>query len=167
MCSLKPFREAQAPRASGIVMIAALMLGIVAASAARALPVNQRDFDINTVRTAKSTAGVLVPGTFVTVNNDVARICIIEFSAEATSTIDDGVLTGYTIDSTNPANCDSSGGPFLLQSGSAGTHTAVWTKVIARGLHTIRACYGLLDADNDGGVATLFRRSLTVECRTQ
>lgn len=144
--------------------LATLTLGICFQSTAHALPAAQRDFDAAEVNTISRT-GALVPNTRVTVNNDRARVCVIQFSADAFSTERDAIGVGYTIDSIRPAACNSLGGPtFFL---GVGATTAVWTRPIARGLHTIRACYVVVDPDRDGGQATLLNRALTVECRTQ
>lgn len=144
--------------------LATLTLGICIQSAAHALPAPQRDFDAAEVNTL-SRAGVLVPNTRVTVNNDRARICVIQFSADAFITNGDAMRVGYTIDSASPTACTSLGGPtFFL---GVGATTAVWTRPIPGGLHTIRACYAVVDPGLNGGQATLVSRSLTVECRTQ
>jgi len=110
-----------------------------------------------------------VPGTFVTVNNDVARARVIQFSADALASGDDFVRVGYIVDSTNRLACASTGGPGYLASdgSSVGGGTVTWVRSIAGGLHTIKACYGIVDIDGGGGQATLYDRSLTVECRTQ
>lgn len=130
---------------------------MLATPAAQAIPPNQRDFNANTVRTANTTTRVLVPGTFVTVNNDVARNCVIQFSADAVSTVNDLVLVGYTVDSMSPAACTQAGGPGAFAGNGAGT--AVWVRPIPRGLHTIRACFGVGDLEGNGGQATLFTRA--------
>lgn len=165
MRSLKPLYEAPSRRVFSLSMVVALTLGMLATPAAQAIPPNQRDFNATTVRTTNSTTGVPVPGTFVTVNNDVPRTCVIQFSADAISTVNDLVLVGYTVDSASPAACTQTGGPGGFA--GVGASTAVWVRAIPRGLHTIRACFGVGDLEGNGGRATLLTRSLTVECRTQ
>lgn len=169
MFSLKFMGMASAQRALSLSVTAILFWASVQ-PAAQAIPPGQKDFDANRVGTRALRA--LVPGTFVTVNNDVARNCVIEFSADAlssdivgSSSERDFVLVGYTIDSTNPASCTNAGGPSGFNGWGAGT--AAWVRIIPRGLHTIRACYGVGDVDSDGGQASLLQRSLTAECRTQ
>lgn len=60
MYSLKSLCKAPARHASGIATVAALMLSIIAAPAAQAIPPNQKDFDTTEVET--SLANALVPG---------------------------------------------------------------------------------------------------------
>lgn len=167
MHSLKSLIKAPTRRAFGLSTVAALVLAIGAAPVAQAIPPNQRDFDTNSVRTASSN-GVLVPGTFVTVNNDVARLCNIEFAAVMSSTDGDLAAVGYILDSPNPAACVVTGGAPAVHSGALPeTHTAKWIRGIGGGLHTIRLCYSVVDRNGGGGTAILSNRSLTVECRTQ
>lgn len=165
MGNSKSSRKAPVLRAFTFSLKAMLFWAILQ-PAAQAIPPNQRDFDANTVRT--SLGGALVPGTFVTVNNDVARACVIQFSADATSSGSDLVRVGYTVDSLNRLACVTTGGPATLAGdGTSVGGTVTWVRTIPRGLHTIRACYGIADIDGGGGQASLFDRSLTVECRTQ
>lgn len=144
--------------------VAALVLGGCLLSAAQAIPLGQRDFDAPFVRT-QSTSYVVVPTSTVVVNNVDARICVIQFSADAVSSAGDLVGVGYALDTTSAASCTAAGGPSAFTGFGAGT--AIWTRTIGAGLHRIRACFALFDLGENGGQATLFNRALTVECATQ
>ncbi|MBA2410164.1 MAG: hypothetical protein H0V62_10470 [Gammaproteobacteria bacterium] len=144
MHTFKSLYEAPARRAFSLPTIAALLLAISAAPTAQAIPPNQKDYDLREVTTSLGIA--IVPGTFVTVNNDVARNCVIQLSADVRSRRD-LVFVGYTVDSTNRLNCDATGGPVSISDFGG---TVVWVRPIPRGLHTIRACYGVADIDGDG-----------------
>jgi hypothetical protein len=150
---------------AALPMLTAVMLWTTVQPVAHAIPSGQRDFDADTVST-DSTSLVLVPNTSVTVNNDLAHHCVIEFSAEVGVTVGGQSEVGYTIDSADPAACITQGGPSLLDTPSVGTHTVRWVKAIGRGLHKIRVCYRWA-GDVPGGTTSLQARSLTVECRTQ
>lgn len=165
MINSKPSRKTPARRAFSLSVMAVLFWALVP-HVAQAIPPNQKDSDATTVRTTLPRS--LVPGAFVTVNNDVARSCVIQFSSDAIASGDDFVRVGYIVDSTNRLACASAGGPgYLASDGSSVGGTVTWVRAIPRGLHTIRACYGIVDIDGGGGQATLYDRSLTVECRTQ
>lgn len=170
MVDSESMHKASARRSfSSSVMALALWVG--AQTLAHAIPPGQRDWDSDLVDTS-STSYVLVPNTKVTVNNDVLRHCVIEFSAEARSSINDAVAVGYTVDSIDPAACIYAGGPRQFHAShpytvTHETHTVVWVRPIGRGLHTIRACYVAVEGGGDPTTVSLFRRSLTVGCRTQ
>jgi len=149
-----------------IAGVVGLVLGFQ--GGAQAIPPGQKDADPGTVIT-RSLRYVLVPNTAVTVNNDVARFCVIRFNAEAVSTAGDEVGIGYVLDSASPSGCTNIGGPNELHAGPlAAANSATWIRAIPGGLHTIRVCYGVADLNGNGrGTAILQARSLTVECRTQ
>lgn len=138
---------------------------------AHALPPGQRDFDSNSVNSTQRTDNkstsffAVVPSTIVTVNNDVTRTCVIQFSVSfAASPSGDLIQAGFVVDSLNPNRCKANGPRYF----GNGSFTAIWPVAIGAGLHTIRACFGALENSGDKlATAALDQRSLTVECRTQ
>jgi hypothetical protein len=138
---------------------------------ALSIPGGQRDCDLESAFNTTN-AYKIVTDTRVTVNNgDVSRNCIITFSTEVFTSLGDLTLLGYTIDSTNPANCQVIGPQYFHYGASSlfifETATHMGVKNIGSGTHTIRPCF--LAADNNGGGANsqFGYRCLTVECRTQ
>jgi hypothetical protein len=154
---------------------AALVLGVCLPPAAQAIPPNQFAVEEASTVGTTSTSFVLVPGSSVTVNNGTtARNCVIQFSAEARNDeVGDGVAVALAIggSTVGASACSGTGGPGLFHFAEAmdfETHTAVFVRPVASGISTIRACFILWDANENGlGTAILANRTLTVECRTQ
>jgi hypothetical protein len=153
--------------------LATLVLGCLP-TITLAIPANQRDVELDTVQTS-STSFVLVPPTSVTVNNgDIARNCIIQFSANASaSQVNEGVDIAFAIGTATvgAGACNTSGGPdfFYVQSSApdAASATVMHVRNVPSGTRTIKACFRLFDPGIDGGIAQLATRAMTVECRTQ
>lgn len=155
---------------------AAAVLAVFLSTAAQAIPPNQFDVDEATIVSATSLTQFELANLTVTVNNDVARHCVIQFSAEARNTqAGDGVGVGLAIDGGVRA-CSASFGPNLFHFAERGTpdavetHTAVFVRRIPAGTHTIRACFRLLNLNPtpvEFQTADLLDRILTVECRTR
>jgi hypothetical protein len=152
-----------------LFVLIALMLGLYFGSIAQAIPTGQKDCETNAVNTS-STSFVIVPNSSVTVNNgNTARQCVIQFSTEVRTSVGDQTFLRYTIDSTNPANCNFIGPEFFHagESNLIETHTQMGVRNIGAGTHTIRPCFSANDGNLDGATSTFFIRCMTVECRTQ
>ena len=146
---------------------------------AQPIPLAQRDVESNEVSTTSHNF-VLVPNTSVAVNNgDVARECIIHLSSNAVvnqdtgvTDINDGIDVAFAIGAATvgAGACSVSGGPeffYMQSSGVGGSATVMHVRNVGSGTRTIKACYRLFEPQADGSIARLFRRAMTVECRTQ
>ena len=152
-----------------LFFLVAPILGLYFAPTAHAIPAAQEDCDSAGVSTT-SNSFVLVPNTAVTVNNGtVSRLCTIQFSAEVYTSINAATDLRYTTDSTNPTSCEAIGPEqFSLATGCcAVTRTAIGTRTLGPGSHTLRPCFNAVDLGGGGEESTFGRRCLIVQCQTQ
>jgi len=154
-----------------LFLLPALILGLSGQRIAYAIPSSQRDCDTTGVSTT-SNSFTIVPNTAVTVNNDVTRACVIQFSTEVYTSVNTSTRLRYTINSPSPANCIAIGpgdNYFSQATGAAAvTRTAIGVITLSSGTQIIRPCFNAVDYGEPGVEESTFgRRCLLVECRTQ
>lgn len=104
-----------------------------------------------------------VPGSFVVVNNDVAKRCVVEFSTEEFQSVPVGGLLG-TIElewSIDGGGCFVAGPELFSRDAAPQTRTAITVLQVDAGDHTIVPCYKV---DRQGNTAVFGIRCLTVNC---
>ena len=138
------------------------------------IPASQQKCEDDPVTNTNDGVYQVVPGSNVQVyNGTLSRICVVTFSAEVNAEDEDGVDVAYSVDfgpcmplGNSPeafaGGEDESDGPRLA------THTNVSVTPLGPGTHYVSACFRPLDLDESYTTsATLSRRCLTIECRTQ